>query len=84
MKRTKTQNCKKHFRRRFRERFGIDVHKDLYEKIIKQIRTGKAELVERKSNRVKLYKVVIDETEYQVIYDKLRKTLVTVFPRKIE
>ena len=77
MYRNKKQYLKKHFMQRSVERVGVFLEPN---EIIKQIQNNKLEFIERKSNRVTLWKYYYKDTAYKVIYDKQRKELVTIIP----
>lgn len=47
---------------------------------MKQIQEGKAKLVRKESNRVGVFEVTLEGALVQVVYDKERKTIVTVLP----
>jgi hypothetical protein len=66
-----------HVKRRFKERFGIDLTRIKRRDIINMILSGRATFIEKESNRISLYDVNIEHQVIRVAYDRLRKELVT-------
>lgn len=81
MTKKKKASQEEHFKRRMRERFGISISRKRYDELVGLIKSNKATLLEKQSLRVNKYKITIDSKDYIVIYDKNRKTLVTVLPQ---
>lgn len=79
-KRSKSKNQQRHARRRAMERFGIDLDQNARCSILSQIQNGRSILVRRQSNRVVVHEVTVDSTTMHVVYDKIRKEIVTVLP----
>lgn len=77
VKRTKEQSQNIHARRRFYQRFGIKLTKELKVHIVKMIQRGFATLVEKQTNRVSLFDVCIEGKTVRVVYDKQRKNIVS-------
>ena len=74
---SKKKNVKVHFRKRSLERVGMIVdEQDLIRKIQKQ----ELEFVYSQSLRRKVYRVEFLKQKFLVIYDKIRKQLITIFP----
>jgi len=71
-----------HAARRAWEREGFDFHHDRQLQAVRQIQAGEAEHYETQSNRVSLWWVTIDGHRLKVVYDKYRKTIVSVLPRE--
>lgn len=71
-----------HFKRRFLERYGIDPNRDMRQQILTQIQTGRSSLIHAQSLRVSIHAVWVDEQRYPIVYDRLRKSLVTVLPKE--
>lgn len=74
---------KRHAKVRFIQRAGIGLTDELHDKIVNGIRNNEYEFMERQSNRVSLWKVPLENVDgvmgdYIVIYDKIRRSLVTV------
>lgn len=78
---TKKRKQINHAKRRFRERFGLEVSEgDLY-KMAKDIREKKAIFVHKDTNRVSIFLVKFRGNEYTVAYDRTRKIIITVLPK---
>ncbi len=45
--------------------------------IVIKIKTGKTEMIKKESNRVSIHKVMYNDAEIHVVYDKIRGTVVT-------
>ena len=54
----------------------------IHDSIVQSIRGGLSEVAGKTSNRATLHKVKVDNCEYVVVYDKHRKQIVTVLPKK--
>ena len=67
-----------HARERFAERYGVNFNKKMRKTFIEMIKTGKASLIEKQSNRVSKYTVFYESILYWVIYDRVRENIVTV------
>ena len=46
--------------------------------LIWKIQNGELEFIERQSNRVSLFRYVINGTAYKIVYDRQRKQVVTI------
>ncbi|TRZ50073.1 MAG: hypothetical protein D4S01_07380 [Dehalococcoidia bacterium] len=68
----------KHTARRIQERFGVFMGPVLYSQLIKEIQTGVAQFIEKRSNRLSLFRTMYENQSLVLVYDKLRKTIVTV------
>lgn len=73
-----------HAKRRFLERFGLELNRSEYADLVKQIQSGKAQFVSRSSNRITkwIVKYVGGGKNEQLIavYDKMRHSIVTFYP----
>lgn len=69
---------RRHARRRFRERTGLNFSEKKERAFISKIQNNEAQLLENQSQRVGLYKVNYEGTDYKVVYDRNRKVIVTV------
>ena len=69
-----------HARKRFGERFGISMDDSDLNLMVKKIHRGEAAIVEKQSNRVSKFAVDHNNTTYTVVYDRQRKSIVTVLP----
>ena len=67
----------RHFKQRCLNRFGTSISSKSIDKIIEEIRGGRAKLIRRRSLRVATYEVEYNDQKIKVVYDKQRKTLVT-------
>ncbi|MBR1777516.1 MAG: hypothetical protein IJ752_02885 [Alphaproteobacteria bacterium] len=75
---SKRKNSIKHFRRRSEERIGVRLDPIL---IARKIRSGKLNFLRRMSLRVTLWEYEFQNQLYVVVYDKIRKTAVTIYPK---
>ena len=76
---SKRKAQRRHAKRRARERLGIRLHDDLLIKMVRRIQAGEMEFHSRQSNRVSRYMDRIDGEHVLVVYDRHRKTIVTVW-----
>ena len=67
-----------HFKNRFKERIGIEVDTKSIKEMIFKIQKGSARFVKKRSNRVKVFEVDYKSQKIWLVYDKIRKNLVTV------
>lgn len=77
---TKAESQTQHFRQRLFERYKMVINESQIKTIVSLIQKGKGKLLEKQSNRVKKYSVPFEDKNIVVIYDSIRKTLVTVLP----
>ena len=77
---TKTKSLRAHLKRRFLERFGVEINRIDEIQMLNQIQNKEAEFIEKQSIRVSVFDVKLNEVKYRVVYDKNRKHLVTVLP----
>lgn len=80
----KARSQQKHARRRARERFGIKLTRNDQIDMVGMIRDGRSRMVERQSLRVSVHEVEWDGYKLRVVYDKSRRTIVTVLPESYE
>jgi len=73
----KKRNQIKHARRRFLNRFDIDINDNQYIQLVNKIQKGRAELVRRQSNRVSIWDLEFEGQMIRVVYDKKTKAIVT-------
>lgn len=78
----KTKSQRLHAKRRALERYGISLNRKRYREIVADIQAGRGEFIERRSHRISVWKVKIAGELVRVVYDKIRKTIVTVLPRE--
>lgn len=76
-RRSKRINQIRHAKKRSIERYGIVL--DMAD-AVKQIRAGKAEFLERQSNRVSIWRIHQQGHNIPIVYDKLRHVIVTCLP----
>lgn len=76
----KKQNQRNHFLKRFKQRFGIDLTDEQVGQIRNQVRDGRVLECVRTSNAFAKYRIVWQELDMWVVYDRLRKQLVTAYP----
>lgn len=77
-KEDKAKTQKRHCKTRLLQRFGEVLTEDVYQDFIYQIQTGRAEFIERQSVRVSKFWVDLKGQRIPVVYDRHRKTIVTV------
>lgn len=73
-----------HAVRRFIERTGLVVGQDSLNQIVNLIRNGKSIPIRKQSLRVSVHQVTFRGKEIRVVYDKIRKQIVTVLPLNAE
>ena len=75
-KRLNKKQCQqKHFEKRCLQRIGKIISQ---KEIKKKIQNNKLEFIKAQSNRISLFKYIFEGVEYKVVYDKLRKQVVTI------
>jgi len=79
---SKKKAQQRHARKRFAERYGVVFDPRLERDFIQIIQSGDARFVEKQSNRVSLFDITMGEEVFRVVYDKERKTIVTVLPKE--
>lgn len=67
-----------HFNRRCIERIGFIPTPDESRAAIVEIQAGKAKHIETQSNRISVFQLTLRNIKVNVVYDKHRKSLVTV------
>ena len=83
IKRTKEWSQNRHARKRFQQRFGVILTKDLKTRILNLIHKGYASFVEKQSNRISLFDIEVEGQKIRVVYDKIRKNIVSaLYPDK--
>lgn len=81
MPRNKKKAIKAHFERRSIERIGVLLDE---KELVKKIQANQLEFVERQSNRVTVFRHSFNGETYRLVYDKLRKQIITVLFEKKE
>jgi len=79
-RKSKAKCQKSHAIRRFRERFGVHISKNDYQAYVRQIQEGNAKFLEKQSNRISVFEIIVQGESVRVCYDKERKSIVTVLP----
>ena len=80
----KSRAQRSHAKRRFYERFGILLNRKDRQNLINQIQGNRAKFVEKESNRVSLWDVMVKGKIIRVVYDKDRKNIVTALPQEAD
>lgn len=78
---SKRANCKRHFKRRAKERYGLDINQKDLKRIIRMIQKGRCEILEKQSNRVTVYEVNYKGERMPVAYDHNRGVPITALPQ---
>lgn len=80
----KTAALQSHSKRRAKERLGMNLTNRDLDSIVGMIRNNRGQFVEKQSNRVTLWKVHYRDNDMQVLYDKTRQCIITVFDDSVE
>ena len=73
-----------HLKRRFYERYNLEITNQDIKEMVRKIQNQQAEFIERQSNRITIWKLQFRDKDYTIVYDKVRKSIVTVFPEMDE
>jgi hypothetical protein len=57
---------------------GITLNKAMRRELVRKIQNNEFEFYEKSSNRVTLWKAFIEDREVILVYDRIRKNIVTV------
>jgi hypothetical protein len=76
----KTRCQQIHFRRRCTERLGFVPSKRELEELINKIQSNKSQFIERQSHRITVWRDNFKDIDIILIYDKIRKQIITVMP----
>jgi len=82
----KKKNQMKHAKLRAGERYGIELKPNAYQTLLMMIWKpvkGKSAFLKRQSNRVTLWALFYEDQWLPVVYDSIRKTIVTILPAKV-
>lgn len=71
----KKKAVKKHFFRRSLERVGVLLDEN---DLIRKIQNHELEFVERQSNRKTVFRLEYNGQKYRIVYDKVRKQIITI------
>ena len=77
----KKRSMIRHAYHRLKQRYGLTMSRALHAEIVECIQKGNAEVLEKQSNRVSLFMVEVRNTEIKIVYDKIRKQVITVLPQ---
>mgnify|MGYP006189081269 CR=1 FL=1 len=77
---TKKRQQRRHAQKRALQRYGIDLTKSTRDALIKRIQSGDYEFCEKQSNRVTHFVMKLDGELVRLVYDKLRREIVTFLP----
>ena len=84
----KSKSQKFHCKKRARERLKIELSEEMYIDIIKSIKQRpskvKTKFLCRQSNRVHIYEVQMDDKIFDICYDNIRSTIITILDKKDE
>ena len=77
---TKKAAQRVHATRRAYERYGLDLHRRDIDALVRMIQRGNGVCIGKSSNRVTLWELEYAGNRLPVVYDRKRKTIVTVLP----
>lgn len=80
---TKAQAQRIHATKRAEERYGMTLTRDMHHQLVKMIQSGKSTVIERQSLRVSVHELMIEDEPVRVVYDRIRKTIVTFLPFEV-
>lgn len=69
-----------HAKKRAEQRYGVTLNRHGLRDLVEDIRSGRAQFVERQSNRITLWFVQLGDKTARAVYDKQRGTIVTFLP----
>jgi hypothetical protein len=69
-----------HFKKRFKERVGVECSRNFYNEILFSIKNHKSIFLYKNSNRVFCYLIIINEKKFIIAYDRFRDVLITLIP----
>lgn len=76
-KQSKASCQRYHAKKRALERFDVSLTTADLNLVVQMIQDGRATFIEKQSNRVSVFAVIINDKKVNVVYDKTRKTIVT-------
>jgi hypothetical protein len=80
---SKAEAERKHFKRRMIERLGVEINRQKLRELLELLHTGQLKFVHKQSNRISWFEAEIEGQIVHLVYDKDRKTFVTVlYPEK--
>jgi hypothetical protein len=82
--RLKKKSQKQHAQKRAAQRYGMTVGPQTYNELCKKVQTSSPDCVflEKQSNRVSMFAVLLEDKWVPIIYDKQRHTIVTFLPEE--
>ena len=73
---------KAHFKKRFKERIGVECSRKCYNNIIYDIKNKNSILLYKLSTRVFCFLQILFNKKFIIVYDKFRDSLVTLIPEE--
>lgn len=77
---SKTTSSRIHAKKRFRERFGLRLKNTDLHRMEEMVFSGETSLLEVQSNRVSIHRLLYNKSPYTVVFDSIRKCIITVLP----
>lgn len=71
-----------HAKRRAKERFGLNLTKDVRDLLRGKIKRGEGTFISRRSRRISIWRISYENIFYRVVYDKDRHEIVTFLPEE--
>jgi hypothetical protein len=78
----KATTQKRHAKIRAIQRYGFGLTDELLKEIVGKIHRGETRLIDKQSLRVSIHAVMVEGREIPVVYDKHRKTVVSLLPQE--
>jgi hypothetical protein len=72
-----------HSKERCLERMGIELNGKIFKKMVGLIQKNMSIGQKKKTNRITIHKIELDNVIYNVCYDRKRKQIATVLPKEI-
>lgn len=79
---SKTKCQRLHAKKRASERYDLELNRKQLDQIVELIQTNQAFFIKRRSNRITLFQVYFEDQWLKVVYDSVRKNIVTFLPQK--
>ena len=76
----KAKSQRKHAIKRALQRYDLDINQEKLVELVQSIQNGKAKFLEKQSLRVSIFEVEVNGKKTRVVYDKIRKTIVSFLP----
>ncbi len=71
---------REHFKKRMFERYGITVNRTLYRDMVNMVQRSDGIFLGQQSNRLKVWRLFVHDQHITIVYDSIRKELVTATP----